>query len=84
MKKEYLGNGCAPGSARGQCDAGSIRLMGTSLWPPILDNQPIVHTAETLYGKFYYMETFLISSGLGFFHGNMITIVVLPIGNPLH
>lgn len=51
MKNEYLENGCAPGSVRGPYDAGSTRLTGTSLWPPILDNQPIVHTAETLYGK---------------------------------
>lgn len=50
MKNVYFGNGCAPESGRVLYDAEYIRSMDTSLWPPILDNQHTVHTAEILYG----------------------------------
>lgn len=50
MKNVYFGNGCALESGRVLYDAEYIRSMDTSLWPPILDNQHTVHTAEILYG----------------------------------
>uniref|UniRef100_A0A8B9QKR9 C2 domain-containing protein n=1 Tax=Apteryx owenii TaxID=8824 RepID=A0A8B9QKR9_APTOW len=50
MKNVYSENVCAPESARALCDAEYTRSMDTSLWPPILDNQHIVHIAEILYG----------------------------------
>ncbi|KAJ1157091.1 hypothetical protein NDU88_009806, partial [Pleurodeles waltl] len=49
MKNGCSGSECGPGSGRAQCVAESIRLTGTSSWPPTLDNQLIVHTAEISY-----------------------------------
>ncbi|KAK2535676.1 hypothetical protein Q9233_003602 [Columba guinea] len=49
MKNVCSGNVCDPESGRVLCDAEYIRLMDTSLWPPILGNQHIVRTAEILY-----------------------------------
>lgn len=68
MRSVCSGSGCAPGSARVPCGAGCIRLMGTSSWPPTLDNQHIAHTAETLYGMEQLWLCFLCNFELGSWH----------------